>query len=467
MNARFAAVALTSCLSGVHASQLFTMPSLMSVVAANARSTTPIASDERFPAADAKPAQAAQIVDPAPANEAAQAADAPAVAEAMDAREAINVSQSVDTPQTAEAPEVPLATDAPELADALETADSSSFTSSSTAATTPAVEPVSPEISRTVAARDDSQASDLKQTDLKHTTFKLASADPSEVLIAEPSSTQPVSADLPKQKPEQTTPAVDTVEVLDECFVVDICVDRYLWALYQRAPKEDKMRVSERRAVTIKKKGKMVSVTRTFSRLVDENFAWKDEAASTKSSMPMQDYVIGGMDRGFKLKLFHTLHAAEAAGLSPGITSAFRDDYRQSIASGLKAANDKSYHGGSFRGGYGHGLAADIVSVKGMTRAERSAATEALWRWVDAHGKEFGVGRPYLSYDPPHVGPVDGKEYVSRRGGDKARQAHADMEKPSRPAARHAHGAARHAKTVASARVNGIRSARTRAGRTA
>jgi len=54
----------------------------------------------------------------------------------------------------------------------------------------------------------------------------------------------------------------------------------------------------------------------------------------------MVDYVIGGMDRDFKLKLFHMLHAADEAGLSPGITSAFRDDYRQSIASGLKAAND-------------------------------------------------------------------------------------------------------------------------------
>ena len=94
--------------------------------------------------------------------------------------------------------------------------------------------------------------------------------------------------------------------------------------------------------------------------------------------MPMMDYVIGGMDRSFKLKLFHTLHAAEEAGLSPGITSAFRDDYRQSIASGLKAATDRSYHGGSFRGGYGHGLAADVVSVKGGTRAQRWISTEKL-----------------------------------------------------------------------------------------
>jgi hypothetical protein len=49
------------------------------------------------------------------------------------------------------------------------------------------------------------------------------------------------------------------------------------------------------------------------------------------------------------------------------------------FASGLKAANDKSYHGGSFRGGYGHGLAADIVSVNGATRAQRLTSSETLW----------------------------------------------------------------------------------------
>src|SRR6202012_895929 len=32
---------------------------------------------------------------------------------------------------------------------------------------------------------------------------------------------------------------IDPIEVFDECFVPDICIDRYLWALYQRAPKED------------------------------------------------------------------------------------------------------------------------------------------------------------------------------------------------------------------------------------
>ena len=82
----------------------------------------------------------------------------------------------------------------------------------------------------------------------------------------------------------------------------------------------------------------------------------------------------------------------------------FRDDYRQSLASGLKAASDRSYHGGSLRGGFGHGLAVDLVSVKGDS--------ESLWRWIDDHGKEFGIGRPYLDKDPPHVAPIDGKEYA-------------------------------------------------------
>src|SRR5207244_6670164 len=129
------------------------------------------------------------------------------------------------------------------------------------------------------------------------------------------------------------------------------------------------------------------------TKLVDEDFAWKDPKAAEKAGLPMMDYVIGGMDRSFKLKLFHALYAAEEAGLSPGITSAFRDDYRQSIASGLKAATDRSYHGGSLRGGYGDGLAADVVSIKGGTRAQRLVSTERLWKWIGARGTECGNGR--------------------------------------------------------------------------
>jgi hypothetical protein len=103
-----------------------------------------------------------------------------------------------------------------------------------------------------------------------------------------------------------------------------------------------------------------------------------------------------------------------ASGLAPGITSAFRDDYRQSLASGLKAATARSYHSGSFRGGYCHGLAADLVSVNGDDDAKRWTASEKLWNWIDAH-PEFGIGRPYLDKDPAHVAPIDGKEYAAHR----------------------------------------------------
>jgi len=257
----------------------------------------------------------------------------------------------------------------------------------------------------------------------------------------------------PVPVPDNRRKVLGSIEIFDECLAVDACIDRYLWALYQRTPKEDSIKVEEQRKVTVKRKGKMVTVTRSFTRLVDEDFAWKDPKAADRAGMSMMDYVIGGMDRSFKLKLFHTLHAAEQAGLSPGITSAFRDDYRQSIASGLKAASDRSYHGGSSRGGYGHGLAADIVSVKGETRDQRYVASENLWKWVDAHGKELGIGRPYTDRDPMHVAPIDGKEYASHHGAAKAHHAGSNGKKHKHLAARDDHRAAKRAKTAKASRV--------------
>jgi hypothetical protein len=280
-----------------------------------------------------------------------------------------------------------------------------------------------------------------------------ALTDSSEILPPETPPVRMATASTPNVVPKDAKDAVGSIEILDECLVVDICIDRYLWALYQRTPKEDTIKVQEQRKVTVKKKRKTVTVTKSFTRLVDEDFAWKDPKAAEKASMPMMDYVIGGMDRSFKLKLFHMLHAAEEAGLSPGITSAFRDDYRQSIASGLKAASDRSYHGGSFRGGYGHGLAADVVSVKGGTRAQRLVSTENLWKWIDAHEKDFGIGRPYLDRDPPHLAPIDGKEYAAHRG-TKAPQAVSDVKE--RKAVRDDESVVKRRRTTRSSKVRTI-----------
>src|SRR5215207_5773185 len=216
---------------------------------------------------------------------------------------------------------------------------------------------------------------------------------------------------------EYPKPAVRLVETPNECLVAEICIDEYLWSLYERTPKVDTNKVLERVKVKVKtKKGKTRTVTKTNTKYVIGDFTWKDPIAAQKAGMSLKDYVIGGMDRGFKLKLYRAARVMEDAGLMPGITSAFRDDYRQAIASGNKAASDSSYHGGSRRGGYGHGLAADLVSVKGETRVQRYASNKELWNWIDAHERELGIGRPYRDRDPPHVGPIDGKEYVAKRG---------------------------------------------------
>ena len=290
-------------------------------------------------------------------------------------------------------------------------------------------EPVAPQpaaIDSVAAGSADTKATDGSEpaatavttttSDKAEATVETALTDPAQVLLPAAEPLQVSTASTPDPAPRDANKALNSVEILDECWVVAACVDRYLWALYQRAPKEDTIKVPEQSKMEVKKRGKMVTVTRTVTRLVDEDFAWKDPKAAARAGMPMMDYVIGGVTPSFKLKLFHVLYAAEQAGLSPGITSAFRDDYRQSIASGLAAASNRSYHGGSLRGGYGHGLAADVVSVDGATRDERWAASERLWKWIDAHGKEFGVGRPYLDRDPAHLAPIDGQEYAGHRG---------------------------------------------------
>ena len=215
---------------------------------------------------------------------------------------------------------------------------------------------------------------------------------------------------------EYPNPAVQPVERPKDCLGVQACIDEYLWSMYERTPKVDTNTVTEKIKVTVTKKGKTRTVTKTTTKRVVADFTWKDPAVAQRAGMPLSEYVIGGMDRSFRLKLYRALRAMDEAGLMPGITSAFRDDYRQTIASGKKAASDSSYHGGSRRGGYGHGLAADLVSVKGETRLERFGNSEVLWKWIDAHEQDLGVARPYLDRDPPHVGPLDGKEYADKRG---------------------------------------------------
>jgi hypothetical protein len=146
-------------------------------------------------------------------------------------------------------------------------------------------------------------------------------------------------------------------------------VDDYLWEVYQRAPS--------------KKDGA-------------GDFTWKDPAAAKRLGMPMPTYVVGGLDPDFREQLYHAGRAMDAAGIRWSILSAFRDDYRQHLASGLKAGDSNSLHGGKARtGGYGHGQAADVTSAEGNE--------SAVWQWIDRHGAKFGLYRPMPGADPAHV----------------------------------------------------------------
>ncbi len=146
-------------------------------------------------------------------------------------------------------------------------------------------------------------------------------------------------------------------------------VDDYLWEVYQRVP--------------IKKDG-------------TGDFTWKDPLSAQHMGLCLRDYVIGGMDPEFREQLYHAGHAMDAAGLQWSMLSAFRDDYRQSLASGYKASTSNSLHGGSRRtGGYGHGRAIDITGPEGKE--------SDVWKWIDAHGGKYGLHRPLPKADPAHV----------------------------------------------------------------
>jgi hypothetical protein len=146
-------------------------------------------------------------------------------------------------------------------------------------------------------------------------------------------------------------------------------VDDYLWEVYQR--------------VAIKKDG-------------TGDFTWKDPAAAKHMGLSLQDYVIGGMDPEFREQLYHAGRAMDAAGLQWSMLSAFRDDYRQGLASGYKAGVSNSLHGGSRRtGGYGHGRATDITGPDGRE--------SEVWKWIDDHGAKYGLHRPLPKADPAHV----------------------------------------------------------------
>ena len=205
-------------------------------------------------------------------------------------------------------------------------------------------------------------------------------------------------------------------------------IDQYLWEVYQRQP-------------TKKDRG--------------GDFTWKDPAAANRMGKTLQAYVIAGMDADFRELVYHAGKAMDAAGIEWTIVSGFRDDWRQSIASGIKARTGYSRHGGSVAvGGYGHGRAIDI----GHVDRERS---HEVFRWLDSNGAKYALHRPHRSFDPPHVEPrVEWRRLASkmrreRTGGVEVAEAETrETAEETRPSAR------RKVRNARVAHARGSRSAR-------
>jgi hypothetical protein len=104
------------------------------------------------------------------------------------------------------------------------------------------------------------------------------------------------------------------------------------------------------------------------------------------------------MHRDFREQLYAAGLAMDRDGIKWTILSGFRDDYRQTIASGLKARTGNSLHGGSrVTCGYGCGRAADLATV--------AQPVWQLFKWIDKNGRKFGLHRPMPGFDPAHVQP--------------------------------------------------------------
>ena len=82
----------------------------------------------------------------------------------------------------------------------------------------------------------------------------------------------------------------------------------------------------------------------------------------------------------------------------------------------------------------------------GETRAQRWISSGILWQWIDAHGEDYGIARPYLGRDPPHVGPIDGQEYADKRFLRNAKLA--QRHKRHKPAENNNPGKTKDARTV-------------------
>src|SRR5262249_7858854 len=155
-------------------------------------------------------------------------------------------------------------------------------------AATPAVESsAAKSVAAAPAPIDSTQAArgegDIAAADaaIPEKTSVAASASPMALPPPETPSVKLASINPAEALPDPASKGSNAVATTAEC-ATDACIDEYLWSAYQRAPKQDTVKETEQVKVTITKKGKTRTVTKTVAKLVDEDFAWKDPKAAEK-----------------------------------------------------------------------------------------------------------------------------------------------------------------------------------------
>lgn len=144
------------------------------------------------------------------------------------------------------------------------------------------------------------------------------------------------------------------------------------------------------------------------------DFGWKDPEAAKKVGKTLHEYAIGGMDKNFKELLYHAGKKMDEDGVRWAIISGFRDDYRQSIATGFKARTGHSNHGGSKATcGYGCGRAVDVGAETGSDTTPKQ-----VFIWLDKNGKKYGLVRTIKGPDPVHVQPIGGWQKLATKLAD-------------------------------------------------
>jgi len=112
------------------------------------------------------------------------------------------------------------------------------------------------------------------------------------------------------------------IESPHEC-VADICIEwQYLWSLYERTTKIDTIKCLTDQGDG-QEEGQDADRDPNRHEVRRVRLHVEGSGSGTTRRMSPMDYVIGGMDRGFKLKLYHALRTMDDAGSCQGHNERF------------------------------------------------------------------------------------------------------------------------------------------------